>query len=238
MTTDLAETTPGTRRRSGKAAKTASEQPLQAQQVAPVRTHRSVGWLFGGIALVVVGALVGAFLFTANSHTEKVWVVTKPIARGTTITPQDLGTISIAEGQSTAAIPFSETNSPAGKVATVDLPKGSMLTGQSVASQLAVPNGQALVGLALKPSQLPAQPLAAGDKIEIVQVNTTQGTGTTASTGPAQTISGVVSDTEPPAQGSSGTWVVDVLVSQTVAAQVTSLAASGQVAIYLISSEG
>lgn len=242
MTTAVAETNAAARRRN---TKPSTADASAEATLASVRARRSFGWIFGGAAIVVLGCLTSVFAVTSASHTEQVWSVTTAVPRGTTITTHDLGTLSIGEGQTTTALPFSQTTSPVGKIATVDLPKGSILTSQSITSSLGVPQGKALVGLALKPAQLPAQPLNAGDHIKIVQVATNTGTSTNGSTTPApQSISAVVSDTlqggssQAAASSNSTTTVVDVLVNETLASNLTSLAASGQVAVYLVSSEG
>jgi hypothetical protein len=200
------------------------------ESVNPVRTKRSWVWKAGAIAIIIAGALGTAFLYSSSSNSAQVFVVGRDVSRGDTIEQQDLSTLDIAEGQSTAGIPLSDASNVIGKVATVDLPKGSLVTPSSVAAALSIPEGQALVGLSLTPAQLPAQSLVAGDRVAIVLIATD---AAAASDSPA--ITGIVSNTT--RDEASGTVIVDVYVSATVAADLTSRASAGAVAIYLTPKE-
>jgi hypothetical protein len=203
------------------------------QPVAPVRTRRSWIWLAGAAALILVGGLLNVFLFASAGHPDEVFAVSHSIPRGTTLTAGDLTSLALASGQSSPAISTTSPSEVIGKVTTVDLPKGSLITPSTIAAEQQIPDGRALVGLSLKPSQLPAEPLAAGSHIEIVPIATVAGGDTSVNT---STVSGVVSDTIVDQQ--SDTTIVDVYVSQTVAADLTSRAAAGSVAIYLTGADG
>lgn len=207
--------------------------PVAAPEtITPIRAKRSWVWTAGAIALIVAGALAGVFVYSSGSHTQQVFIVSHSVARGQIIGQSDLSTLDISEGQKTQGIPVADSSDVIGQVATVDLPKGSLVTSASIASSLSVPSGQALVGLSLKPAQLPAQPLVAGDQVAIVPV-ATDSTGTSGTDTAA--VTGVVSDTAN--NQASGTTIVDVYVSATTAADLTSRASAGAVAIYLTSSE-
>lgn len=196
--------------------------------VRPVRARRSRLYLAGAIALIIAGGVGSGFLYVTASHTGQILVVSQDLHRGDVIAATDLTSISIGQGQATRGIPAGDSAQVIGKVATVDLPIGSLVTGRSIADSLTIPDGQALVGLSLKPAQLPAQPLVAGDRVTIVPVATN---GVPAPTS-LRTESGVVSDTV--RDTASGTTIVDVYVSQTIAADLTTRAAEGAVAIYLM----
>jgi flagella basal body P-ring formation protein FlgA len=198
-----------------------------------VRTRRSSIWIAGAAALILVGGLLNVFLFTSVGHSKEVFAVTRDVPRGTTLTAGDLTSLALASGQSSPAISTAVPSEVIGKVTTVDLPKGSLITPASIAATQQVPVGRALVGLSLKPAQLPGQPLVAGDHVEIVPV----ATNTTGQVDVAtSTIPGTVSDTTVDQQ--SGSTVVDVYVSQTVAAELTSQAAAGAVALYVTGANG
>ena len=206
---------------------------VNADLVAPVRARRSWVWVAGAAALILVGGLLNIFLFTSVGHPDEVFAVSRNIPRGTTLTSGDLTSLALASGQSSPAISTASASEVIGKVATVDLPKGSLVTPAAIAATEQVPAGRALVGLSLKPSQLPAEPLVAGNHVDIVPIATATAGGASVTT---STISGVVSDTTVNQQ--SGTTIVDVYVSQTVAADLTSRAAAGFVAIYLTGAGG
>ncbi len=206
---------------------------VPAEPITPIRTRRSGIWLAGAAALILVGGLLNVFLFTSVGHPDEVFAVTHNIPRGTTLTADDLTSIALASGQSSPAISTASPSEVIGKVATVDLPKGSLVTPATIAATQQIPAGRALVGLSLKSSQLPAEPLVAGNHVEIVPI-ASDATGDVSVT--TSTISGVVSDTTIDQQ--SDTTIVDVYVSQTVAADLTSRAAAGSVAIYLTGADG
>ena len=202
-------------------------------QIVPVRTRRSRIWVAGAAALILAGGLLNLFLFTSAGHPNEVFVVTHNIPRGTTLTTGDLASLALASGQSSPAISTALPSEVLGKVTTVDLPKGSLITPAAIAATQPIPRGLALVGLSLKPAQRPAQSLVAGDHVEIVPVTATTNGDVSVTT---STIPGTIADIVVDQQ--SGTTVVDVYVSQTVAADLTSRAAAGAVAIYLASTNG
>jgi flagella basal body P-ring formation protein FlgA len=204
-----------------------------AVQIAPVRSRRSRIWVAGAAALILVGGLLNVFLFTSAGHPTEVFVVTHNIPRGTALTTGDLASLALTSGQSSPAISTALPSEVLGKVTTVDLPKGSLITPATIATTQPIPTGRALVGLSLKPAQLPAQSLVAGDHVEIVPIAAVATIDATVTT---STIPGIVSDTV--VDQRTGATVVDVYVSQTVAADLTSRAAAGTVAIYLTPTNG
>lgn len=201
-------------------------------EIAPVRTRRSGMWLAAAIVLILLGAISGAFLYTTASNTQQVFVSAHAIERGHTIGRDDLTTIALAAGQTTAAIPIVRADEVLGKIAANDIAAGGMLTANDLTTSLPVASGQALVGLELKSSQLPAQTLVAGDKVVIVPVATQAATGGITTVDPSTTVQGTVSQVRP-TTGTTGTVVVDVYVESRSAANVASHAAAGAVAIYL-----
>ena len=211
----------------------------QTAAVTPVRTRRSVFWLAGAVALILAGAVAGAFVYTSASNTVPVFAVSHEIARGDTINKSDLTTIDLAAGQQTQGIPIKDSSDVIGKIASVDLPTGAMVTRDALTNSLTVPSGKALVGLTLKPSQMPAQRLVAGDEVVIVPV-AVEGAAGQATISAAKAVTGTVSSVSAPGpnSGSGATTTIDVYVSDPVAADVTSRAAGGQVAIYLAPVKG
>lgn len=197
--------------------------------VQPVRARRSRLYAAAAIALVIVGGLASVLLYTNASHTQQVLVAATDLDRGHVIQATDLTTISIADGQTSKAIDASQAGSVIGTIATVDLPTGSLITAESHAATLAVPDGQALVGLYLAPAHMPAQPLVAGDEVTIVPVASAEGGAAPSSSG---TVTGIVSSTA--FDEVSGNTIVDVYVGQTVAADLAGRASAGGVAIYLM----
>lgn len=204
--------------------------------ITPVRTRRSGIWLAAAIVLILIGAIGGAFLYTTASNTQQVFVSAHTIERGDIIERDDLTTIALAAGQTTAAIPVARADDVLGKIAANDIAAGGMITDSDLTTSLPVPSGQALVGLELKSSQLPAQTLVAGDEVVIVPVATQAATGGITTVDPSTTVQGTVSQVRA-STSTTGTVIVDVYVDARSAANVASQAAAGAVAIYLAPGE-
>lgn len=197
--------------------------------VKPVRTRRSGIWGFAALALLLLGALGGIFMFQAASNATQVFAAAGDITRGQTIEKDDLTTISIAAGQNTTAISATKADDILGTVASVDIPAGGLITETSTTTALTVPDGKALIGLTLQPGRLPAQQLTAGDNVILVPVPA-QGVADVEVTAD-QTIPAVVSQVRP--IPNSNDVVVDVYVATQAAPGVTSKGAAGSIALYL-----
>lgn len=228
MATDTA--TPPTRKtRSRKTPPPPAPAAAQTELVDPVRTKRGWGYGFAAIAAIIVGGLLTMFVYIGLQHSDEVFVVNSTIDRGQTISATDLSVIQVAPNQRVAG--FTQSADIVGKVATVDLPKGSLVTPASIATALPIPSGKSLVGIALKRSQLPSTPLHAGDKVTIVPIAQQQGAvGSGAST--PSNVQAIVATTDQVDQ-SSGLVVVNVYVSQSAAGDVAGRAAAGQVTLYV-----
>jgi hypothetical protein len=210
--------------------------PGAEASVAPVRTRRSWGYGAGALAAIIVGGLIGAFVYTGTQHTDEVWVVRSDVPRGQTITAQDLAVINVAHGQHTAGFTGPAAKDRIiGKIAIVDLPGGSLVTEKSIAATLPVPAGKSLVGIALKTSQVPSVPLHAGDKVVITPIAQQAGT-ISAGAQKAGDVDAIIA-TDPKPDSASGTVVVNVYVTASRASDVAGRAAGGQVTLYLDSGE-
>lgn len=196
--------------------------------VAAVKRSTKPAAIFGAVALILAGGLGGVYLYSSSADVSQVFVMSTDVVRGDTIEQDDLTTIDIAAGQSTAGYTVDQAKDVIGRVAAVDLPKGSLLTGGSVTDQLPVPEGQALVGIALTPSQMPATPLIAGDNVRIVPVaGTNAPVGSTGDSGVTATVSNTRFD------DIANMTIVDVYVDEALAADLASRAATGSVALYV-----
>ena len=76
------------------------------------------------IAVAAACALIAASLFATVSNTSSVLVLTKPIARGTVITSDDLTTAQFNGDSAVASIPASQGSQVVGMRASVDLLPG------------------------------------------------------------------------------------------------------------------
>lgn len=204
--------------------------------VDPVRPRRSWRYTAGAIAAILAGGLLSVSIYTASQKSESVFVVASTVERGETFTSADLTTITVTPGQRIDGYTLSESEQIIGRVAAVTLPKGSLVTHAAVATQLPVPAGQAVVGIAVKPSQMPAIGLESGDRVVITPVASQS--ATIAHTGPQAGDVDASVLAPPTTDPSTGLVVVDVTISAADASDVAGRSAAGQVAIYLTSGTG
>ncbi len=214
--------------------------PRPAEQAAPtaavpalkpVNARRRRPALIGlSVALIAVGGLVGAMTLTAAGQREDVLVVAKPLAFGQVITRSDLTVASISLDPALKPVGADQLDSIIGKHASAQLLPGTTLTKSAVTTDALVQPGQQLVGIQVKPGQLPATALVPGQKVVIVSTpgqNPAADAGASAgapSTLPAQVVRVGSPD-------SSGNLTVDVSVDANAGATVAARASTGNIAI-------
>lgn len=203
-----------------------------APVIAPVRTRRRSGLLAAGLALMVVGALGAAYLTRLVGNTVGVIAVARDVPTGAVIERADLTIAQVSTDPALRPLPASGLDRLVGQRAAVSLTAGSLLTAAAVTAQVLPAAGQSLVGVALQPAQLPAEPLQAGDRIRIVDTPASQ--GEPPSTTPP-TIPGVVVSTGGP--GDRGVIIVNVTVPAAQAAELAARVATGRIALILDSRE-
>jgi SAF domain len=200
-------------------------------------------------SVVVVFVSIAGFaeLYASANHQVAVLIVTQTIEQGQRVSGNDLGQTSADISGGVTPIPVSQASLLSGKRAAVTIPAGSLLTAGDVTVSPSIPAGDAVVGLALKPGQLPASGVEPGDRVMIIQT-AAPGTPlvTPNSTGSASGGSGAstgvlvpqarVSDVEAPPGNPSGaeSQLVSVEVSSTVASAVSTAANADQVSLVLL----
>ncbi len=220
-----------------------------AAPAAPaIRFRRSRTSLVIGIALVALSGLLGVWLFNNVGNTRQVLVLAHTVERGDVITAGDLTTARLNSDPAVHTVPAGDKSKYVGLYAATDLAGGSILTPDAATTVQVPAAGQALVGLSLTASQMPARKLQTGDKVLVIlgAGSTTTSAGTTSGTqsstaptaGAATTIRASVVDVVANTSATNGqnTTVVDVSVTSGAAAVLATAAAAGQVAIVLDSS--
>ncbi len=202
--------------------------PAKAPAVMPTKARRRSGVLAAGVALVVVGALGAAYLTQVVGDTVEVVAVIRDVQPGEVIERADLTVADVSIDPALDPIPASRLTELVGQRAAVALTTGSLLTDAAVTEQVLPGAGQSLVGVALQPAQLPAEPLQAGDRVRIVDTPASQAEPP-AST--PQTIPGVVVSAAAP--DDSGQTIVNVTVPSSQAADLAARVATGRIALIL-----
>lgn len=198
----------------------------------PRRRQRPAIW---GLALTLVagGGALAAITVTAAGDRVAVLTIVRPVPAGDAITAADLGVARIAPDPQLHPVSERDKASVLGQLAAVDLRPGGLLT-RSQLTTVGIPGpGQALVGISLKPGQLPARPLQRGDRLLVVVTATADGGSAPAS---RANLSAVVAEVGPPT--SDGTTVVDLVVARADSLGLAADAAAGRLYLVLLPRTG
>jgi len=200
---------------------------------APMRPRRRPALVALGLALAAAGGVLTATLVADAGGRLGVLAVARAVPIGTVISAGDLTVAHVAPDGNLAPVPAGEESSVLGQVAEVELLPGSLLTRGEITTAILPAAGQELVGVALKPGQLPARPLVAGARVLVVATpGDFTGSGAASgqpSSGPLPTIPATVVDVGSPA--SDGTVVVDLSVASAQGPQLAAIASTGRLAL-------
>ena len=201
------------------------------------RQRRRPMLLIAFVALTVLGSLIGVLGYTSLSSTTEVMAVRTAVAKGETIDAQDLRIVSVNVDASVATIPADQADRLiVGHRAAVDLPKGALVSRDSIAEGMVPRAGKSVVGVTLPASQLPGEPLEVGDRVRVVDApgvragaGTQGGGGKADSTGEPEEVQVEIAGVR--AAGDQTT--VSVIVDADKAGPLASRAATGRVVIVL-----
>lgn len=192
-------------------------------------TTRSYGTMAVAVLLIVGSALAGAILFTRAGDTASVLAVKGSVAKGETIVREDLVAKQVSGVDGSVAV--GDVMKVIGKVAAVDLVPGQVITAPMFTTTLVPGRGQALVGMALKPSQMPGDGLESGDTVRVIAVPAADSAG---GVNLDETIV-LAEDAQVYAVGrgetADDTRIVTVIVPDGNSEKLTSYAAAGRAAV-------
>lgn len=182
---------------------------------------------------MALGAL--AFLYVSGQLSTAVPViaVVNDVQRGAVIDEGDVGVASMVPDPALAPVPADRMDEVVGLRAATDLVAGSLLTEASVTAAVVPAAGEAVVGVALTPGQMPGEPLLPGDVVLVVG---TPGPGDATPVQARAPMEATVLRTYS-AAGPSDQVIVDVLVSSEQAADLVSRVATGRIGVVLTSRE-
>ncbi len=183
-------------------------------------------------ALICGGALVGVWVYASGSDAEQVLALRTTVQRGQVISADDLVGVRVSLDPALSPVPVGERDAIVGKRAASDLRAGSLLTPGAVATTMVPAQGEAVVGIALTPGMVPGIDLVAGDEVRLVL---TPGTSGEPEAGEPSSKPATVLSVHDAVDGNG--LLVDVIVPEADAPQVTSWAATGRVGLVLESRE-
>jgi hypothetical protein len=201
-------------------------------QLARLPRRRRPGMIALAVALVGLGVLASAALYTATNTRVPVLVVTANVPAGAVIRANAVGTANVSVGPGVQLIPASQLNQVVGQIAGTSLHPGMLLAASELTTLMPPGPGEELVPLPFKPSILPASGIGAGDHVLIEATPGDQGqSGSSTSTSALSSpVTGVVEavDLVP---DSDGYDVVDVLVASASGDALAAQASTGQIAL-------
>jgi hypothetical protein len=187
------------------------------------------------VLLIVGGALVSAYLVMVSGQRVPVIRIAGPVAAGQQIPAAALEEVQVSATGGLDYIPWGDRGKVTQTFATVTLVKGALLTNGMISTAASVAKGTVVVGLALKPGQLPAGGLQPGDRVAVYAVGA-QGGQSSAQAGAVLAPVATVYDVAQPGQNDvqSDQVQVSVTVPADEAAQVTQAASAAAVAVALL----
>ena len=193
--------------------------------VSPKRTGRWKKLLVGA---VVVAVGVGFWFWGRETApppaTTAALETTAAVPAGASLTAADLRTVHLTTNER-GLVPADQATSAVGLVARTYLPAGALVRGSSLTTAGAVPSrATTLVGLALKPGQLP-DGIRVGDRVEIVVVPAPDSSG--APPKPGSTLTAPVWDVA----GQPSDTTVTVAVPVGIAPDLAAAASAGDIAV-------
>ncbi len=223
-------TTTLTRPKTPSATNGSGPQVRPAPVLPPPKRRKRPALLAAGIILVVAGGLSAYALASSMSTRTAVVVAASDIAWGETIAVGDLASAQVAADPVLARIPWTDRATVIGQRAGTDIHHGSLIGPADLMTGQIPPVGQALVGVAVKPGQLPATPLTPGQRI-IVTRNTADTHAAPEAAAPMAVDAVVLTVGDVDAGGAR---TVDVLVAQDDATALTQWSAAGAASIVVV----
>jgi hypothetical protein len=190
--------------------------------------------MLAAAAMLVVAGSAGAYLLVATAGVTLPYLaVSHAVPFGTALADADLTVVYVNAGAGLSPIPAGERASVVGKHAAVDLVPGTLLTRAQLADVALPGAGQQLVGIALKPAQLPVRTLRAGDAVTLVVIPATTliGGDRPAPLDSPPTINATIAGSS--ASDTGGVVRVDVAVAAADGPTVAAMSAAGRIALVL-----
>lgn len=200
------------------------------RSVNPKIPMRRKGYIAAVLILAIIGALL-SWMGVQSKGSHEVLSLKAAVSRGEAITQENLTSISVGENAPNL-IPIDRSAEVVGMKAQTNLFAGTPLVEGSYAQAMPVPENFSIVGLGMKPANLPARELLPGDKVRVVYTPSgDQG----AASGELPIVSAIVErfpTASEDAEGNSA-MIVDVRVKRSDAPRVAAWSAAGSAGLVL-----
>lgn len=203
------------------------EKPPLAPEVRPLRRRPSKLLILVGLVLAALCATGTVFIYRNVDTTIAAVGVAAPVRYGQAVPDSSVREVQVRPDPGLTPVLWKDRSQFIGRKATTNLWPGSVLTAQAVGGDVPPRPGEQLLGIAVKPAQLPATPLEPLKPVLLVPSGQ----------------SGTVTETWEPVQGTvvrvgerdqTGLRVVDVVVAEHQGPQLATRGSVGTVAIVLL----
>lgn len=219
--------TPSAQPQADDGGRRASHTPNHTRNRAPKLRRRGLAGL--SLAVIAVAILGNVMLIQSVTTTTPVLAVAgDTIHRGELITEADLAVVDITTDPGLRTIPSGDLDTVVGQRASTDIAAGALLTPGALTTSFPPAEGEALVGLSVRPDQLPVRQLLPGDRILVV--DTPRANDDPPADPPRQSDATVVSFGD---LDETGHHRIDVVVPAQDASVLAARAATGRIAIVL-----
>ncbi|WP_157475048.1 SAF domain-containing protein [Parafrankia sp. EUN1f] len=132
--------------------------------------RRRWGGAAAALLLMLVGAAGAVWLASDDSgRSIEVVTLTRPLARGTEVTPSDLAVVRVdVEGSGVRlTAPAAARGELVGRQALIDLPAGTLISPEMVGS-VALPTGTVTLGVTVSAQDLPSAAMRPGEQVSVL----------------------------------------------------------------------
>lgn len=206
--------------------------PVPQQRLPVPRRERKPALAALAVLLILAGALASALLVIRSGDRISVIQIAKPVAPGQRIPLSAMRETQVAD-TGVETVPWDQRTQVARYYAKVGLVPGTLLIPSMVSDRSILGPGRVVVGLALKPGQLPGEGVTRGDHVRAYAVGGESDSGVTP--GAVLADDAIVYDTVSDSTDiSSGVTRVSVVVDADDATALTRAASAGAVAVALL----
>lgn len=218
------------RRRDAVPATEASPQLLPSARSAP-KQRRSLKAIAGGVALILVAALLAWFVFLQTQTQNQVVQVRADLPRGQTITADDLQVVTVGAIPGVSTVAGSQMQSLVGQVALVDLSAGALLPQGAVGATSVPATGKSLVGVVPPAGGAVGVAVRPGSRLRLVVTSPKAASSQDKDPNTGTTFLAVMVAQKQAAAVEGGSTVYTVEVDEAQAPLIAQMAAEGRVAI-------
>jgi hypothetical protein len=183
--------------------------------------------------LVAGGAAASGLLMIKTSHRVAAIEISQQVSAGQPIPASALQEVQVSADSGLPYVSWSERAQVTQYYAGVSIPAGTLLTARMVVRTSDVTTGRAVLGLTLKPGQVPGN-MHIGDHVDLFDTNTAATNSCPGLPGSPLTQDAIVTNMVGPGSSSGNNVTVDVAIHPSDAGQVACNAANGWTAIAIL----